>query len=201
MIISPLFRTALCAAIVASVSLPAAANGDAVFSTAFGTLNGPLAKMALIKAQSQTPPASTPSESDYWRRAFWIVQDKGECFFDKDPLVTCTLEDVFGDPQGAYVTRRITVNGRVNADRELQLIDGIILYSNTRTDEKTQLRHRDIATFNIDSAGKFTGGRFNSINLTPNGEVPGVSDTWDNSNITAKNLFSINLKYWGTRKI
>ena len=72
MINSSLRRTALAAAAAACLSLPAAAQSDAALSVALGALHAPLAAMAQLKTQSQTPAPpqlkGPTAPADLWKK-------------------------------------------------------------------------------------------------------------------------------------
>lgn len=127
MINSSLRRTALVAAAIASLSVHAAAHGDAALSIALGAMRAPLATIDILKTQAQSPAAAqalgprVPFE--VWMRILNNVRRHGT-FTPPAPgwnVGTWEIELPYDDSLGEYTHRFLTIIGAPITSDEMLL--------------------------------------------------------------------------------
>ncbi len=206
MITSSLRRAGLAVAVIAALSLRAAAQSDAAFASALGQGVPTPAQFAQAKAKPQKPAppvVKPPSAPDaVWQKVLETVKNGGIYKPGADPMPSAfTIDDSSGDAKADHETHSIAVLGLINDDEKFEAMGAILVFKSHKLDPKDGNWRIDQWMFMTDIYGEVADAGHGVIIQTPDGKT--VSATPEKLNPADPKIqaqYDTMLKHWAERK-
>lgn len=206
MITSSLRRAGLAVAVIASLSLRAAAQSDAAFASALGETPSGIATVTKLKAKPQKPAApevKPPSAPDaVWQKVLEAVKTDGKYRPQTGQMPgSFSLEDVDGDAKADHTTYNIIVLGMLNEEEQFQAMGAMLIVTEFKLDPKSGNFTLDQWGFETDIYGQVADIGQGTVVKTPDGKVVSTSHaTIDPADPKIQAKFDSVLKHWAERK-
>lgn len=203
---SPTFlRAGFAAALVVSLSVRAAADGDAAFASALGAAPSGLATLALLKAKPQKPAAApkAPAAGDaVWAKVLETVKRDGKFKSGGGfaPSVF-SIEDKTGDPKADHAMRGVSFVGLINDEEQFQAMGALFVSQEFKLDPKDGNWRVDQWVFETDVYGQVSNAGHGTVVQTPDGKtVSAVPEKLNPADPRIQAQFDALLKHWAERK-
>lgn len=205
MTMPPLRRAALAAAVVASLSLRAAAQSDAAFAGALAQGAPSFAAIAQFKAKSQkpAPAAKAPEANDaVWQKVLETVKRDGK-FKPGSAIMPSafSIEDTTGDPKADHAKHGVTFLGLLNDDEQFEAMGALFVVQEFKLDPKDGNWHIDQWMFETDVYGAVADAGHGTIVQTPDGKkVSATPEKLNPADPKIQAQYDAMLKHWAERK-
>lgn len=204
MITFSLRRAGPAVAVIASLSIRAAAQGEADFFGALAAIPYATQRRQIPQKPLVLPVQAPSAPSDVWTKVLEVMKTAGEYAPGNGQRPDIfTITDVTGDTKADHVKRVFTVPGKFNKDGQFEAMSAVFVILEFKLDAKDGNWHIDRWMVTSDIYGEVTQAVHMPAVVSPEGEQlhdsePNVKPEPDNSEIQAQ--YDAMLKYWAERK-
>lgn len=203
-------RAVLLASVIASFSMPAAAqiqaagNADAAFAAALGEAPS-FAAIAQFKERSQRPargPKAPAADDAVWQKVLQTVQKDGK-YRDGGGFMpsSFSIEDSTGDPKAAHMMRGVSFLGLINDEEKFEAMGAMFVIKVFALDPKDGNWHIDQWMFETDVYGQVRDAAHGTVIQAPDGKIVGTNrDALNPADPKIQAQYDALLKHWAERK-